>query len=68
MGAGEIALNSNVTAFLVQPGDQSTGAMAIYSGDNTSILYGSSSANFQLVSYNVGTGAKAYGCQNINVS
>ena len=68
VGAGEIALNSNVTAFLVQPGDQSTGAMAIYSGDNTSILYGSSSANFQLVSYNVGTGAKAYGCQNINVS
>jgi len=68
VGAGEIALNGNVTAFLVQPGDQSTGAMAIYSDDNTSILYGSSSANFQLVSYNVGTGAKAYSCQNINVS
>jgi hypothetical protein len=68
VGAGEIALNSSVTAFLVQPGDQSTGAMAIYSDDNTSILYGSSSANFQLVSYNVGTGAKAYSCQNINVS
>jgi len=68
IGAGEIALNANVTAFLVQPGDQSTGAMAIYSDDNTSILYGSSSANFQLVSYNVGTGAKAYSCQNINVS
>lgn len=68
VGAGEIALNAAVTAFLVQPGDQSTGAMAIYSDDNTSILYGSSSANFQLVSYNVGTGAKAYSCQNINVS
>ncbi len=68
VGAGEIALNAAVTAFLVQPGDQSTGAMAIYSDDNTSILYGSSSANFQLVSYNIGTGAKAYSCQNINVS
>jgi hypothetical protein len=68
IGAGEISLNANVTALLVQPGDQSTGAMAIYSDDNTSILYGSSSANFQLVSYNVGTGAKAYSCQNINVS
>lgn len=68
VGAGEISLNANVTAFLVQPGDQSTGAMAIYSDDNTSILYGSSSANFQLVSYNIGTGAKAYSCQNINVS
>lgn len=68
IGAGEISLNGSVTALLVQPGDQSTGAMAIYSDDNTSILYGSSSANFQLVSYNVGTGAKAYSCQNINVS
>jgi hypothetical protein len=68
IGAGEISLNANVTALLVQPGDQSTGAMAIYSDDNTSILYGSSSANFQLVSYNIGTGAKAYSCQNINVS
>ena len=57
-----------MTAFLIQPGDQSTGAMAIYTDDNTSILYGSSSANFQLVSYNIGTGAKAYSCQNINVS
>lgn len=68
LGAGEIVLNDDVTNFLVQPGDQSTGAMAIYSDDNTYILYGSSSANFQLVSYNVGTGAKAYTTQNVNVS
>ena len=68
LGAGEIALIDNVTAFLVQPGDQSTGAMAIYSDSNTFILYGSSEANFSLVSYNVGTGAKAYSAQNINQS
>ena len=68
LGAGEIALIDNVTAFLVQPGDQSTGAMAIYSDSNTFILYGSSEANFNLVSYNVGTGAKAYSAQNINQS
>jgi hypothetical protein len=67
-GAGEIALNADVAAFLVQPGDQSTGALAIYSDDNTFILYGSSSANFALVSYNVGTGAKAFTAQNVNVS
>lgn len=67
-GAGEIVLNDDVTNFLVQPGDQSTGAMAIYSDDNTFVLYGSSSANFQLVSYNVGTGAKPYTTQNVNVS
>lgn len=68
LGAGEIALIDNVTAFLVQPGDQSTGAMAIYSDSNTFILYGSSEANFALVSYNVGTGAKPYSAQNINQS
>ena len=68
VGAGEIALNKYVTSFLIQPGDQSTGAMAIYSDDNTYILYGSSSANFNLVSYNIGTGAKAFTTQNVNVS
>lgn len=68
LGAGEIVLNDDVTSFLIQPGDQSTGAMAIYSDDNTFLLYGSSSANFSLVSYNVGTGAKAFSTQNVNVS
>jgi len=65
LGAGEIALIDNVTAFLVQPGDQSTGAMAIYSDNNTFILYGSSADNFSLVSYNIGTGGKAFTAQNI---
>lgn len=67
-GAGEIALSDDVTLFLVQPGDQSTGALAIYADDNTFILYGSSSEDFKLVSYNVGTGAKPYSGQNINQS
>jgi hypothetical protein len=68
VGAGEIAMDGAITALLVQPGNQSTGALAIYTDDNTSILYGSSSANFSLVSFNVGTGAKAYSAQNINAS
>ena len=67
-GAGEIAMNADVTSFLIQPGNQSTGALAIYSDDNTAILYGTSSATFQLVSFNIGTGAKAASCQNINAS
>lgn len=65
LGAGEIALIDNVTAFLVLPGDQSTGAMAIFADDNTFILYGTSEANFNLVAYNTGTGAKAYSAQNM---
>ena len=68
LGAGEIALVDNVTCFLVQPGDQSTGAMAIYSDSNTFILYGSSSEDFKLVSFNIGTGAKPYSAQNVGVS
>ena len=68
LGAGEIALTNSVTNFLVQPGDQTTGAMAIYTDSDTFILYGSSTANFNLVSYNVGTGAKAYTAQNTNQS
>lgn len=67
-GAGEIALVDNVNAFLVLPGDQSTGAMAIYSQDNTFILYGTDSGSFSLVSYNVGTGARAYSAQNLSTS
>jgi hypothetical protein len=65
LGAGEIVMTDDVTGFLVQAGDQSTGSMAIYSNNDTSILYGSSSADFKLVSYNVGTGAKAYTAQNM---
>jgi hypothetical protein len=68
LGAGEIALTSNVTNFLVQPGDQATGAMAIYTDSDTLILYGTSSANWNLVSYNVGTGAKPYTAQNMSQS
>lgn len=67
-GAGELALIDNVTQFLVLPGDQSTGAMAIFSESNTFILYGTSEANFNLVSYNVGTGGKAYTGQNLGQS
>jgi hypothetical protein len=64
-GAGEIALVDQVTSFLVLPGDQSTGAMAIYADDNTFMLYGTSSNDWNLVSYNVGTGAKQYSTQNL---
>ena len=65
-GAGEIAMDAPVTGMIVQTGDQSTGALAIYCDELTSILYGSSSANFSLVPYNIGTGAKAYSLQNLD--
>jgi hypothetical protein len=67
-GAGEFVVDDLVTAFQVLPGDQTTGALAVYSDDNTSVLYGTSSANFQLANYNVGTGAKPYSCQNVAIA
>jgi len=67
-GAGEFVVTDHVTSFLIQPGDQSTGALAIYSDDNTQILYGSAANSFNLVSYNIGTGAKPYSTQNLGVS
>lgn len=68
LGAGEIAVSNAINDLLVQPGDQSTGAMAIYTESDTFILYGTSSSDWNLVSYNVGTGAKAYTAQNLNQS
>ena len=67
-GAGEISLSSAVTEWLVQPGDQSSGAMAIYTRNDTYMLYGTGQANWNLTPYNVGTGAIAYTGQNMSSS
>lgn len=67
-GAGEFVVDDVVTAFQVLPGDQTTGALAVYSDDNTSVLYGTSANTFNLANYNVGTGAKPYSCQNVAIA
>lgn len=66
LGAGEIAMNSAVTNLLVLPGDQSSGALGIYTRNDTSVLYGTSSATFSLSAFNTGTGAYAYTAQNMD--
>lgn len=65
LGAGEIVQPEPVTCFVIQPGDQSTGALAIYSDNYTYILYGTDSSNWNLVPYNTGAGAKPYSGQNL---
>lgn len=67
-GAGEIAMNDVITQLLPLPGDQSSGALAVYTKTDTSVLYGSSSENFSLSSFNVGTGGLAYTGQNLDQS
>jgi len=66
LGAGEIAMNAEITNLLPLPGDQSSGALAVYTRRDTSVLYGTSSANFSLAVFNTGTGAVAYSAQTID--
>lgn len=64
-GAAELLVKGDVTNFQVQAGAQDTGAMLITSRNSTSVLYGTSSADWNLVTYEDTTGALAYTTQNI---
>lgn len=66
VGAGEIAMNAPITNLIVLPGDQSSGAMGVYTENDTSVLYGSSEADFKLSNFNTGTGALSYTAQNMD--
>lgn len=66
LGAGEIAMNAEITNLIVLPGDQSSGALGVYTRRDTSVLYGTSEANFSLSTFNTGTGAVAYTAQNLD--
>ena len=66
LGAGELVIPEIVTSFVIQPGDQTTGAMAIYSDNYTYILYGTDSTSWNLASYNTGAGGKPYSGQNLS--
>jgi hypothetical protein len=66
LGAGELAMNAVITNLLVLPGDQSSGALAVYTRSDTSVLYGTDSNSFQLSTFNSGTGARAYTAQNMD--
>ncbi len=66
LGAGEIALAAPITNLIVLPGDQSSGALGVYTRRDTSVLYGTSEANFALSTFNTGTGAVPYTAQNMD--
>jgi hypothetical protein len=68
LGAGEIAMNDRITQLLPLPGDQSSGALAVYTRTDTSVLYGTSSEDFALSTFNVGTGGLAFTGQNLDQS
>lgn len=66
VGAGEIAMNDTITNLIVLPGDQTNGALGVFTRVDTSILYGSSAATFSLTPFNNGTGAIAGMGQNLD--
>ena len=66
LGAGELAMNSEITNLIPLPGDQSSGALGIYTKRDTSVLYGTSSGNFALSTFNTGTGGYNYTAQNMD--
>ena len=68
VGAGEIAMNDIITQLLPLPGDQSSGALAVYTRTDTSVLYGTSSEDFALSTFNVGTGGLSFTGQNLDQS
>lgn len=67
-GANESVMPEDITNIIQLPGNQSTGALAVYTDSNTFILYGSSSSDFKLVPFNTGFGAKAYTAENMEQS
>jgi hypothetical protein len=68
LGAGELAMNGIITNLIVLPGDQSSGALGVYTRNDTSVLYGTSSANFSLSTFNTGTGAIEHTAQNMDTA
>lgn len=60
VGAGELAMEGPITGLSVLPGSSTTAALCIYSRNATSILYGTSIADWNLAQYNQGTGGIGY--------
>lgn len=66
LGAAEISAGESITNLVVLPGSQSGGALLVQTRNNTQIMYGSSTADFNLVNYNNGIGAIAYTSANLS--
>lgn len=68
LGAGELNIGQTLTNLKPQPGYTGGAALAVYSRDGTYILYGTSSADFKLVTLDPDAGAFAYTAQHMGQS
>ena len=64
-GAVELSTESNVNGFLVEPGEQGGGALAIFNRNRIFVLYGTSSNDWNLVRYREEVGAYEYTIQEV---
>lgn len=65
LGAAELNVGDSVTAFQVEPGSTGDASLGIYCRNRLSMLYGNSTADWNLVKYRDEVGAYPYTCQNI---
>lgn len=64
-GASELAMGDTINGFSAQPGSTTGGALAIFTRNRLSILYGSSSSDWNLVAYRDEVGAYAHTIQDV---
>lgn len=65
LGASEIGMGDTVEGFMTQPGSTSAGALAIFTRNRLSMLYGTGVANWQLIPYRAELGGYAYTIQDV---
>lgn len=67
-GASELAMGDTITGLLSMAGNETTGALLITTRNGLYILYGSSSADWNLGEYSLEAGAYAYTLQQITIA
>lgn len=67
-GASELAVGDTITALQVQPGAEGNSTLAIFSRNSINMLYGTSSADWNLVDYRKEVGAYPYTVQEFGMT
>lgn len=65
LGAAELGMGDTVTGFKTQPGSSAVSALAIFTRNRISVLYGTGVSNWQLIPYNKEVGAYQYSAQDV---
>lgn len=65
LGAEELGMGDTVTGFMTVPGSEAGGALAIFTRNRLSILYGSSTLDWNLVAYRDEIGAYPHTIQDV---